>query len=115
MGAQVICIRLLVIPRCTSRCQSLKETMQSTACAVAFLVLTPALGLKLETSMSSSLTFDSEAAKNRPVTKVITLLKDMSKQLEKEGDEDQDIYDKMACWCLTNEKEKKKSIEDAES
>jgi len=43
------------------------------------------------------------------------LLKDMSKQLEKEADEDQDIYDKMACWCKTNEKEKTKSIADAES
>jgi hypothetical protein len=47
--------------------------------------------------MSSSLTFDAEAAKNRPVSKVITLLKDMLKQLEKEAEEDEEIYDKMAC------------------
>jgi len=89
--------------------------MQLVACITVLLVLTPALGLKVESSVSSSLTFDAEAAKNRPVSKVITLLKDMSKQLEKEADEDQDIYDKMACWCQTNEKEKKKSIADAES
>merc|ERR1712139_410451 len=68
-----------------------------------------------EVAMTSSLTFDSEAAKNRPVTKVITLLKDMLKQLEKEAEEDEEVYDKMACWCETNDKEKTKSIADAEA
>jgi len=61
------------------------------------------------------LTFDAEAAKNRPVSKVITLLKDMLKQLEKEAEEDEEVYDKMACWCETNDKEKTKSISDAEA
>ena len=56
-----------------------------------------------------------EDAKNRPVTKVINLLKDMLKQLEKEGEEDQDIYEKFGCWCVTYEKEKTKSIADAQS
>merc|ERR1719178_321255 len=65
--------------------------------------------------MHSSLTFDTEAAKNRPVSKVITLLKDMLKQLEKEAEEDEEIYDQLACWCETNDKEKTKSIGDAES
>jgi len=79
-------------------------------CALALLLLvTPALGLE------SSLSFDTEAAKNRPVSKVITLLKDMLKQLEKEAEEDEEIYDKMACWCETNDKEKTKSIADAEA
>jgi len=63
----------------------------------------------------SSLTFDAEAAKNRPVSKVITLLKDMLKQLEKEAEEDEEIYDKMACWCETNDKEKTKAVSDAEA
>jgi len=57
----------------------------------------------------------SDAEKNRPVTKVITLLKDMLKQLEKEGTEDEEIYNKMACWCETNDKEKTASIGEAES
>lgn len=64
---------------------------------------------------ASALSFDAEAAKNRPVSKVITLLKDMLKQLEKEASEDEEIYDKMACWCETNDKEKTKSIADAEA
>merc|ERR1711990_1284371 len=74
-----------------------------------------ALGFNMEVSMTSSLTFDVEAAKNRPVSKVITLLKDMLKQLEKEAEEDEEIYDKMACWWETNDKEKTKSIADAEA
>merc|ERR1712087_1105235 len=61
---------------------------------------------------TSSLQFDETAAKNRPVTKVITLLKDMLKQLEKEAEE---VYDQLACWCETNDKEKTKAIADAEA
>merc|ERR1719442_277203 len=69
----------------------------------------------MEVSVASSLTFDAVAAKNRPVSKVITLLKDMLKQLEKEAEVDEEVYDKMACWCETNDKEKTKAIADAES
>jgi chromosome segregation ATPase len=63
---------------------------------------------------SAVLRFDEADAKNRPVTKVVTLLKDMSAQLEKEGEEDEEVYDKMVCWCETNDKEKTKAIADAE-
>merc|ERR1719324_1434805 len=68
----------------------------------------------MDVSVASSLKFDAEAAKNRPVSKVITPLKDMLKQLQKEAEEDEDIYDKIACWCETNDKEKTKAIKDAE-
>jgi chromosome segregation ATPase len=63
---------------------------------------------------ASALSFNVEEAKNRPVSKVITLLKDMAKQLEAESEEDQAVYDKMACWCTTNDKEKTRAISDAE-
>merc|ERR1719356_505777 len=39
----------------------------------------------------------------------------MLKQMEKEAEEDEDIYDKLACWCETNDREKTKAIKDAES
>merc|ERR1719174_1619955 len=39
----------------------------------------------------------------------------MLKQLEKEAEEDEEIYDQLACWCETNDKEKTKSIADAEA
>merc|ERR1719156_229534 len=52
--------------------------------------------------------------KNRPVTKVINLLKDMITQMEKEAEEDEETYEQMGCWCTTNDKLKTKSIADAE-
>merc|ERR1719350_1752486 len=76
-------------------------------CLVAVLSAFPGFG--------AALSFNEIEAKNRPVSKVITLLKDMLKQLEKEAEEDEEIYDKMACWCETNDKEKTKSIADAEA
>merc|ERR1719247_2296389 len=39
----------------------------------------------------------------------------MLKQLEKEAEEDEEVYDKLACWCETNDKEKTKSIAGAEA
>jgi len=79
------------------------------------VVARTAHGVDMQVNAVSSLQFDEEAAKNRPVSKVITLLKDMLKQLEKEAEEDEEIYDQLACWCETNDKEKTKSIEDAEA
>jgi len=51
-------------------------------------------------------------AKTRPVAKVINLLKEMNSNLEKEAEDDEATYDKMACWCETNEKAKTKSVAD---
>merc|ERR1719247_2461301 len=87
--------------------------MMKTLCGLT--LATSASALDLQSSAASTLTFDVAEAKNRPVSKVITLLKDMLKQLEKEAEEDEEIYDQLACWCETNDKEKTKSIADAEA
>merc|ERR1719198_2333168 len=42
-------------------------------------------------------------------------MKDMQTQLEKEADEDQEVYEKVTCWCQTNDKDKTTAISDAES
>jgi len=86
--------------------------MRASLCAA--FAATAVQGVDLSVHATSSLTFDAEAAKNRPVTKVVNLLKDMLKQLEKEAEEDEEIYDQLACWCATNEKEKTKSVAEAE-
>merc|ERR1719335_2090818 len=57
---------------------------------------------------------EADAEKNRPVSKVINLLKDMVEQMEKEGEEAEEVYEKMGCWCTTNDKEKTKAIADGE-
>merc|ERR550537_843874 len=79
--------------------------------AVAVILLAVSIGF----SAGDSLTFDADEAKNRPVTKVVVLLQDFIKQMEKEADADEEIYDKMACWCDTGDKLKTKAIKDAEA
>jgi len=70
-----------------------------------------AVALALAAAPGSGL--DAGAAKERPVSKVISILKDMLKTMEKEQEEDENIYDKLACWCETNDKETTKSIKEA--
>jgi len=53
-------------------------------------------------------------AKGSPVQRVVGLLQKMKAQLEKEASSESEMYDKMVCWCETNEKEKTKAISDAE-
>jgi len=79
------------------------------------LAVMPDAALSLKVLAESTLSLDEAGAKKRPVSKVITLLKDMQTQMEKEAEEDEEIYDKMQCWCQTNSKEKDKAIEDAEN
>jgi len=67
------------------------------------------LGVSALTTDFSDRTWGGE----KPITKVIGLLKDMQAQIEKEGKEDMDMYEKLTCWCTSNEKEKTKAIADA--
>lgn len=57
---------------------------------------------------------DMEDATNRPVSRVVNLLRDMQAQMEKEQEEDEKVYDEIACWCSANDKEKTQAIKDAE-
>jgi len=71
--------------------------------AVVFLTLVASAScLKVET--------EDEEWKERPIAKVVRLLGDMQKQLEKEAEEDESAYEAMVCWCETNDKEKTKAI-----
>jgi hypothetical protein len=71
-----------------------------------------AWALLLAAQATTTLTLEE---KNRPVTKVINLLKDMQAQLEKEQKEDEEVYERVACWCETNDKEKTDAISEAEA
>lgn len=83
-----------------------------TAIAFAALVF---MVHSLDMQIASSLSSDAVEPKKRPVSKVVALLKDMLKTLEKEAEADEQIYDNLACWCETNDKEKSKSIADSEA
>jgi len=50
-----------------------------------------------------------------PVQRVVGLLTDMQNKLETEKKQDEDLYEKMQCWCTTNEKEKGAAVEIAGS
>jgi len=50
-----------------------------------------------------------------PVSRVVELLRDMKAKLEEEADSDQELYEKLDCWCKTGEKEKSQSITDGEA
>jgi len=67
-----------------------------------------ALALLLAAGVSSL------SVEERPVTKVVNLLKDMKAQIEKEGEADEKLFDEFKCWCETYDKEKTKAIADAE-
>ena len=79
--------------------------MRVAAALAATLVATSASALKLDAAVEK---------KNRPVSKVVALLKDMRAQLEKETEEDQEIYDKMSCWCSKNDMSKSENIKKME-
>merc|ERR1719281_6445 len=48
--------------------------------------------------------------KERPIAKVVKMLKDMTAQLEKEAEADAEMYEQMACWCETGGKAKDLAI-----
>merc|ERR1719197_234402 len=51
-----------------------------------------------------------EDSSANPVTRVVNLLKEMQETLKKEMDEDEELYEKAACWCNNNEYETKEKI-----
>jgi hypothetical protein len=60
--------------------------------------------------------FDGEdSTKETPIQRVVKLLGEMKAQLDKEVAGDAEAYDKMVCWCETNDKEKTKAIADADT
>mmetsp|Transcript_73076 Transcript_73076/g.152561 ORF Transcript_73076/g.152561 Transcript_73076/m.152561 type:complete len:741 (-) Transcript_73076:39-2261(-) len=59
---------------------------------------------------SSAITADMS-----PVRKVITLIEEMKVQVEKDAADDLTTYDKLMCWCETNDKAKTEAIETAEA
>merc|ERR1719486_260133 len=68
----------------------------------------------LEETWSAELD-DSKASKPKsPIKRVILLLEQMRDELVAEADKEAEMYDKMVCWCETNEKEKTKDIAVAE-
>jgi len=71
----------------------------------------------LELEWAKNLNFEDDGDRNgkSPVQRVVGLLQKMKSELEAEAGKDSELYDKQVCWCETNEKEKTKSLADAEA
>jgi len=98
----VSCRRLNCCLASNPVCRDLRARTQSTMLKLlGFLTLVGASALKVDIS-------DGE----RPIAKVVNLLKDMGDQLQHEAEADEEAFSKFACWCETNDKEKSKAIKD---
>lgn len=65
--------------------------------------------------LAGALRAPSVWAEPHPVAAVVDILKDMLTTLEADQHEDEEVYDKMECWCETNDKQKTQAISDAEA
>jgi len=66
-------------------------------------------------ALASEWESEVQAASNpNAIQRVLKLLEEMQAQIQKEGKEDTEAYDKMTCWCTTTKDEKTQAVEDAE-
>jgi len=75
----------------------------------AALALLSAWGCVLQLALANT------PKKRYPVSKVVTLLRDMQKELEKEAENDEEVYEKLDCWCKTNDRQKSLALQEAEA
>jgi hypothetical protein len=54
---------------------------------------------------------DGEQLSERPVMKVVRLLKDMETELINDLEDDKKVHEMLDCWCKTNRQEKTAAIE----
>jgi len=66
-------------------------------------------------SWTGVLDTNSGRANDTPVTRVVNLLKEMSKTVQSEMDEDDGLYRKLKCWCNDNNWEKGNAIEKSQA
>eukprot|EP00933_Yihiella_yeosuensis_P066036 TRINITY_DN700_c0_g1_i1.p1 TRINITY_DN700_c0_g1~~TRINITY_DN700_c0_g1_i1.p1 ORF type:complete len:698 (+),score=237.97 TRINITY_DN700_c0_g1_i1:91-2184(+) len=67
-----------------------------------FLIVSPVAGSQFEGSN-----------KDNPVSRVVRLLKDLGRKLDKEAEAEKELYDKFVCWGTTLLTEKTKAVADA--
>merc|ERR1719473_653069 len=73
---------------------------------MASLALNPAVVL------GSQVTVDMEA---NPMRRIITMLQDMTKEVEREGEAEKELFEKALCACEGGEKELDKTIVDSQA
>merc|ERR1719352_991474 len=56
-----------------------------------------------------------EASRANPIRKVVTMLQNMQKKVEAEGEKEKELFDKFMCYCKTSGGDLSKSIADADT
>merc|ERR1719454_2423727 len=56
-----------------------------------------------------------EASRANPIRKVVTMLQNMQKKVEAEGEREKELFEKFMCYCQTGSGDLGKSISDAET
>merc|ERR1719282_1623885 len=56
----------------------------------------------------------AQALGANPIRKVVTMLQDMQKKVEAEGEKEQELFDKFMCYCKNSDGDLARSIEAAE-
>jgi len=73
------------------------------------------VGLHREGALLQTWESELDHSTATPVTRVVNLLKEMSQTLTKEMEEDENLYEKLECWCNTGKYEKQEAIEAGEA
>merc|ERR1719240_1928247 len=63
--------------------------------------------------MSKSVEEGQSESKANPIRKVVTILQDMQKEIEAEGDTEKGLFEKFMCYCDGNTEGMSKSVEEA--
>merc|ERR1740127_443024 len=65
--------------------------------------------------IGSQATSQAENAAANPIRKVVTMLQNMVKKIEAEGEKEKELYEKFMCYCNTADTTLGKSIGDADT
>merc|ERR1719401_237087 len=60
--------------------------------------------------MKKELQATTASGKDTPITRVVGLLENMKKQLQKDMDQDEALYKELSCWCNNGDYEKSEAI-----
>merc|ERR1719217_1652268 len=73
---------------------------------LCFLAMQPAVALSAQAKSATS---------ENPMRKIITMLQDMAKEVEREGEAEKEIFEKALCACEGGEAELDKTIADSQA
>jgi len=73
------------------------------------------IALVLTAQLSAGAKLMAQQSKDRPVSKVVNMLKSMQETLETEKAADEDMYEDLSCWCKENKQGKSTEVKGAEA